>query len=192
MQTTHSAGQFKFYSFLHLNSDEIAFVEEDFLAGETFQSNDPQFCVLMACVKVLLSGVYQSHNLQTYLPLEFQVDIAPDGELQLMHPHSFIAGPLCQETPVVTVTCWLCGECIGMVKIENKSTQCQYMTALTFEYSGTAVSKLELVELPSGLQFLVQNQLYLEQNSSCWITMVTSMFNTLCNQYTMGEVPYKR
>lgn len=192
VQTTHSAGQFKFYSFLHLNSDEIAFVEEDFLAGETFQSNDPQFCVLMACVKVLLSGVYQSHNLQTYLPLEFQVDVAPDGELQLMHPHPFIAGPLCQETPVVTVTCWLCGECIGMVKIENKSTQCQYMTALTFEYSGTAVSKLELVELPSGLQFLVQNQLYLEQNSSCWITMVTSMFNTLCNQYTMGEVPYKR
>ena len=186
MQISQSAGQFKFYPFLHLNASEIDFVEEDFLASETFQSNDSQFCVLMACVQILLSQQYQFHNLETYLPPEFQVDIAPSGELQLLYPHPFITGPLCLETSLVEITCWLCGEGLGMVKIVNKSTKCQYITVLTFVYSGTTVSKLELVELSPGLQFLAQSHLYLEHNASY---LITSMFKTLCDEFTMKELP---
>lgn len=185
VQSTNSESQFRFYPFSHLNVDEIGFVEENFLESETFQSMDPQFHVLMACIQIVLSQLYQSHHLQIYLPSEFQVTILPYGELQLLYPHPFIAGPLHQETLAVFITCWLCGEGLGMVKIENKATKSLYVTALSFEYSGTNVSGLKLVELPSGLQFLVQNCLYLEQNSS---HLINSMFKDLCNLFTMGKV----
>jgi hypothetical protein len=186
MLTSQSAGKFKFYPFSHLNTrlSEVDFVEEEFLASDTFQSNDPQFRVLMACVQILLSQLYQSHNLQTYLPPEFQVDIEQSGELQLLYPHPFIAGPLHQETSLIEIACWLCGEGLGMVKIVNKSTKYQYITALTFMYSGTAVSKLELVELSPGFLFLAQSRLYLEHNASY---LITSMFKILCDEFTMRE-----
>jgi hypothetical protein len=181
---TGSGDQFRFYPFLHLNADEIDFVQEYFLESATFQNSDPQFHVLEACVQILLSQLYQSHSLQVYLPSKFQVGVSLDGELQLVHPRPFLAGPLCQETPVMALTCWLCEEGLGIVKIENKVTECQYITALTFEYTGTVVSNLELVELPSGLKFLVQNHLYSELNSSF---LLSSLFRNLCNHFVMGD-----
>ncbi len=185
VHTTHSAYKFRFYPFSHLDAGEIDFVEDDFLAGEVFESTDPQFSVLMACVYILLSQAYQSYNLQVYLPLEFQVDIRSDGELQLLYPHSFRAGPIHEETPAVIVTCWLCEESLGLVKIEIKSSKCQYITALTFDYCGSAVSKLELIDLPSGLRFIVQYYLYREKNLSF---LIASMFKILCNKYALGEI----
>ena len=188
VQTSESVGQFKFYPFSQLNASEVDFVEEDFLANETFQSNDRQFCVLMACVQILLTQLYQSHNIQTFLPPEFQIDMAPSGEIQLLYPHPFIAGPVCQETSSMDVTCWLFGEGLGMVKIVNKSTKSEYITALTFVYSGTAVSELELIDLSTGLQFLAQSHLYHENNASFY---VASMLKTLCDDFTMKELPGK-
>lgn len=47
--------------------------------------------------------------LQMYrLSLEFEVNMGPDGELLLLYLHSFIAGPVYDETPALIVTCWLC------------------------------------------------------------------------------------
>ena len=176
--------KFKFYPFLHLNSSEVDFVEEDFLANETYQNIDPHFNVLMACVQILLSQLYQSHNLQTYVPPEYQLGILPDGELQLLYPHPFIAGPLHNRSSLVEITCWLCGEGLGMVKVLNKSTKCQYVTALTFIYSGTAISKLDLVDLSPGLQFLAQSHLYLENNG---LYLTSSLFKILCDELTMRD-----
>ena len=184
VQTSESDVKFKFYPFLHLNLSEVDFVEEEFLTNETFQSSDPHFYVLMACVQILLSQLYQSHNLQTYLPPEYQIDIAPDGELQLLCPHPFIAGPLHNVTSLVKITCWLCGEGLGVVKVLNKLTECEYITALTFTYSGTAISKLDLINLSPGLQFLAQSHLYLENNASY---MIASLFKILCDEFTMRE-----
>ena len=188
VQTFESDVKYKFYPFVHLNSSEVDFVEEDFLANETFQSSDPHFYILTACVHILLSQLYQSHNLQTYLPPEYQFDIAPGGELQLLYPHPFIAGPLHNRTPLVEITCWLCGEGLGMVKVLNKSTNCQYVTALTFTYSGTAISELDLICLSPGLQFLAQSRLYLENNTSF---LIGSLFKILCDQLTMRDLSSK-
>ena len=188
MQTSESAGHFKFYPFSQLNASEVDFVEEDFLASETFQSNDPQFSVLMACVQILLSQLYQCHDLQTFLPPEFQIDIAPSGEIQLLYPHPFIAGPIYQETPSIEITCWLFGEGLGMVKVVSKLTKCKYITALSFAYSGSAVSELELLDLSPSMQFLAQSHLYLED---CASYFVTAMLKTLCDEFTMRELPYK-
>lgn len=180
-----SACKFKFYPSSHLNSGDTDFVEADFLAGETFQSIDCNFSVLMACVQILLSQMYQSYNLQVYLPAEFHVDMGPEDRLQILYPYSIVAGPLHQEGASVTVTCWLCDESLGIVKVKNKSMERQYLTAVTFEYSGSSVSKLELVDLPPGLQFIVQYYLYLEKNLSF---LIASMLKTLFSHYTMGEV----
>ena len=184
VQTSESVENFKLYPFLHLNSSEVDFVEEEFLINETFLSSDPNFCVLMACVQILLSQLYQSHNLQTYLPPEFQIDIAPDGELQLLCPHPFTAGPLHDSTSLIEITCWLCGEGLGMVKVLNKLTKCEYITALTFTYSGTAITKLDLINLSPGLQFLAQSHLYLENNAPY---MITSLFKILFDEFIMRE-----
>ena len=181
----HSACRFKFYPSSHLDAGDTDFVEEDFLAGETFQNIDHNFSVLMACVQILISQMYQSYNLQVYLPVEFHVDMGPEEQLQVLYPYSIVAGPLCQEVTSVTVTCWLCSESLGIVKV-NKNMKRQYITAVTFEYSGSSISKLEMVDLPPGLQFIVQYYLfYLEKNLSF---LIASMLKTLFNHYTMGEV----
>ena len=192
-----AANRLKFSPFLHLNTDEIDFIEENFFSSENFLNADPSFQVLAACVQVLLSPLYQSHSLQVYLPHDFHLEVAASMELELMLPQPFIAGPISSELKLAggdtCVTCWLCDESLGLIKVENRSKSHQYITALTFEYSGsTTVSKLELVELPSsGLQFLVQNKLYLEQDSACLIFQMTSLFGSLCHKYIMGEPPRK-
>ena len=183
-QTTHSMRQFKLYPYSNLNQDEISFVEDDFLASDAFQSDDCQFSVLMACIQILLSQMYQLYNLQVYLPSEFQIEMTPDGELEAVYPHPFIAGPLIQEMPDLILSCWLCGEDLGMVRWVKKSTRCLFITALTFEYTGSIVSKLELVNLPTGLHFLAQSTLYLEQNLSY---MIASQLKILCDRYVTGE-----
>ena len=174
---------FHFAPFMHLTSEERAFVRDEFLNGETFCQKDPEFHILGACVHIVLSEPFQKLGVEPYLPATCYVHISEDmktGE-EMLSPSVYCAGPLSRETAEATVHGWLVQPDVAIVVVKNKSNNgSHYMTALAFEYNGQDVSNIHLANLPQGLKILATDKFLNDEAHFQLMGIFHLLFKTLC------------